>query len=203
MVNTDCTLYAKGYSIYPLRVPVIAIDFGMRIVATEDMGRDNRIMYPKKVQQDSFSITAVFTSSGERTNFNRWIWGYVDQASTPGLRVALPMRVICLAMDFDFKGIPVSGWSYKGAPVALDTITWPTTIQFEGAAPTQSSVWAPQSSYYTNPSAQIVGSQLFYPSQFYGPGNPGGGPPHDIYAASTGQPGLPSPVARKPRYQRS
>ena len=174
MPNSDCTLYAKGYK-YPITVPVIAIDFGMRIIATEDMGRDNRIMYPRQVQQDTFSITAIFDMSSDRDWFNGWIGGYIDAASVPGLRTAIPMRVICMERDFDFKGIPVAGWSYGGAPVALGDVTWPTTIQFDGAAPTYGMVWAPQSSYYTAPTTTQPADQLFYPSQFYGTGQPGAG----------------------------
>jgi hypothetical protein len=192
MPNSDCTLYAKGYK-YPITVPVIAIDFGMRIIATEDMGRDNRIMYPRQVQQDTFSITAIFDMSSDRDWFNGWIGGYIDAASVPGLRTAIPMRVICMERDFDFKGIPVAGWSYGGAPVALGDVTWPTTIQFDGAAPTYGMVWAPQSSYYTAPTTTQPADQLFYPSQFYGTGQPGSGPPTDPYVATKGLPGPPLP----------
>jgi hypothetical protein len=193
---SDCTLYCKSYS-SPISVPVIAIDFGMRIVASEDMGRDNRIMYPMQCQQDSFSITAVFTSSARRNWFHHWLWGYVEAASTPGSGTALPLRVICLDRDFDFRGIPISGWSHGGAPVALDTLVWPSTIQFDGAGPTYSQVWAPRSSYYSAPSSSQPGDALFYPSQFYGPGQPGSGPPTDPYAVPGGQKSPPLPVTTK------
>ena len=194
---SDCTLYAKGYSIYPISVPVTSIDFGMRIIATEDAGRDNRIMYPMQAQQDSFSITAIFAMSADRDWFNHWIWGYVSAASVPGSRTALPMRVVCLDRDFDFKGIPVGGWSHKGAPVALGDTTWPITIQFDGAAPTVGTVWTKQASVYADPTTKQPADQLFYPSQFYGTGQPGSGPPTDPYAAPKGQKAPALPVTSK------
>ena len=177
-----------------MTVKVTDISFGPTFVATEDQGRNNRIFYPRQVQLDMFSVGLIFGALAERDTFNHWLWGYVHFASSPVYKTSTPMRVTVAARSFDFVGIPVQGWSYRRAPVALDDVAWPETLLFDGASPVDGTVWLGQASWFVGPQAAQEGQvQLSYPNQFYGPGNPGGGSPSAearLYDIPTG-PGKP------------
>jgi hypothetical protein len=176
--NQDCILTAKGYG--RTVVPLLALDYGPTIVATEDMGRDNRIFYPMQVQLDTFSISAVFASKAKSNDFSRWIWRYAEFASSPGTAIAVGLRVQVPLRRFDFMGFPVSGWSYHFAPVTLSDVTWVITVNFDGASPVGGQVWQQTASQFgAAPSPNDPSQPTFYPA-YYGPGNTGGGPPSDV-----------------------
>ena len=194
--NSDCVLSARGYG--SRSVPVIDISFGPTFIATQDEGRDNRIFYPRQVQLDMFSVTVVFGLLSDRNDFNHWLWGYAHYASAPVHKTVSPMRVTVSSRQFDMVGIPTSGWSYNHAPVTLEDVIWPVTIGFDGASPVNAEVWAAQESWFVPPAMAAQGQlQQFYPNQFYGPGNPGGGPPSAeayLYDMPTGLHLPPKPV---------
>jgi hypothetical protein len=169
--NPDCILSAKGYG--TLTVPVVSIDFGPSIVATEDMGRDNRIFYPMQVQMDTFSISAVFTNKADSNTFNRWVWRYAEYASSPGSAIAVGLRVQVPIRAFDFMGFPVSGWSYHWAPVTLQDVSWVVTINFDGASQTGGQPWvgANKASQYKAPGEPADPSQLMFYPAYYDPGS--------------------------------
>lgn len=176
--NPDCTLSAKGYGA-SINVPLVALDYGFNIIATEDIGRDNRIFYPRQVQHDAFSISAIFATKADANRFNRWIGSYVDFVSSMASAspIAIGMRVQVPARYFDMTGFPVQGWSYNYAPVQLTDVTWTVTIAFEGAANTGAQILPPYpgyagASYYGKPPApdQSANQLMFYPS-YYDPGS--------------------------------
>jgi hypothetical protein len=174
--NPDCILTAAGYG--TTVVPLVSFDFGLNVIATEDMGRDNRIFYPMQAQEDTFSISAIFASKAKSNDFNRWIWRYAEFAATPGAAIAVGLRVQVPARRFDFMGFPISGWSYHFAPVQLNDVTWVVTINFDGAAPVGPH-GAVTPSYYTAPTDPSATDQLmFYPS-YYQPGTDYTGNPAD------------------------
>lgn len=177
--NSDCILSANGYGV--IVVPVIAIDYGPTIVAAQDTGRFNNVFYPMQVQQDTFSISAVFASKAGTNFFNRWIWQYVEYACAAGSHIAVGLRVQMPKRNFDMMGFPVSGWSYHWAPVSVEDVTWVITITFEGASPVGFQPWAPTASQFVSPSSPLVSpyQAMFYPS-FYGSGNSGDGPPTGV-----------------------
>jgi hypothetical protein len=167
-------------------VPVVAIDLGPTIVATEDMGRDNRIFYPMQAQVDTFSISAVFTTKQDSNTFNRWIWRYVEFVSA-GMGMAVGLRVQCPARNFDFMGFPTQGWSYHFAPLQLTDWSWVVTINFDGAAPTNGQLlpvsggnaWSPPvSSYHSALFPPDPDALAFYPGYYTNNGNPAVGPPN-------------------------
>lgn len=166
--NPDCILSAKGYKPIGmpsvLHVPLVSVDFGMTVIATEDQGRDNRIFYPMQVQQDTFSISAIFTSKARMNTFNRWLWQYAEYASTPDAGMAMGLRVQVPVRRFDYMGFPTDGWSYHFAPVTLTDITWVVTINFDGGSPVGAQSWAPASSFFGAPPDPTLPQQmLFYP----------------------------------------
>lgn len=176
--NPDCTFSAKGYGTFT--VPVIALDFGMTVVATEDMGRDNRIFYPMQVQQDMFTVSAVFASKTGSNAFNRFIWRYAEFASAPGTNIAVGMRVQMPARRFDYMGFPVSGWSYHFAPVTLTDVTWVVAINFDGASPIGGQAWVGSASAYHTPVSPADPDQLmFYPAYYANPSKQYTGDPSD------------------------
>lgn len=167
--NKDCTFSARGYGTFT--VPVMSIDMGPTIVATEDMGRDNRIFYPMQVQVDQFSVSAIFASKTGMNAFNRFIWRYAEFASSPGSAIAVGMRVQMPARRFDMMGFPTSGWSYHMAPLTLTDWTWVVAINFDGASEVGGQVWLASASSYRTPVSPASPDQLmFYPS-YYSPGN--------------------------------
>jgi hypothetical protein len=189
--NPDCTFSAKGYGTFTC--PVVGIDFGPTIIATEDMGRDNRIFYPMQVQMDTFSVSAIFATKEGSNAFNRFIWRYAEFASTPGSSIAVGLRVRMPARRFDFMGFPVSGWSYHWAPVQLTDVTWIVTINFDGAAPVGGQAWvgAGGGSQFANatgsPSAD-PNLAAFYPPYYQGVNAGGGGLPNNQYNSPVGVP---------------
>lgn len=194
VTNSDCILSANGYK-SPIVVPVISIDYGLSIVATQDTGRFNNIFYPMKAQRDTFSVSAVFASKAGTNFFNRWIWEYVEFACAPGSAIAVGLRVQMPSRNFDMTGFPTSGWSFHFAPVALEDVVWVITIAFDGAARSQAQVWAPPTSQFgpivhpANPN-----EALSYPS-YYGPGNTGIGLPTGSDAEYTLPKGAKNPQA--------
>lgn len=169
--NPDCILSAKGYG--TLTVPVLSVDFGPTIVATEDMGRDNRIFYPMQVQMDTFSISALFASKADSNTFNRWIWRYAEYASSPGSAIAVGLRVQVPIRAFDFMGFPTQGWSYHWAPVTLQDVSWVVTISFDGASQTGGQPWVGTkgASQYGAPATPADPSQLMFYPAYYSPGS--------------------------------
>ena len=97
--NQDCILSATGYG--RIVVPVVSVDFGMTVVASEDMARDNRIFYAMQGQVDMFQISAIFASKADSNDFNRWIWRYAQFASTPDVPIAVGLRAQVPARRFD------------------------------------------------------------------------------------------------------
>jgi hypothetical protein len=173
--NPDAIFTATGYG--QITVPVAALDFGPNIVATEDMGRDNRVFYPMQVQMDQFVVSAIFATKAKSNEFNRWIWRFAEFASTPGMQgVATALRVQVPARNFDMMGFPVQGWSYHWAPVTLTDVTWIVAISFDGGSITGGQAWiGPGSaSYYQAPPNPYmdpnVNQLMFYPA-YYEPGN--------------------------------
>jgi hypothetical protein len=169
--NPDCILSAKGYG--TLTVPVVDLNFGPTIVATEDMGRDNRIFYPMQVQMDTFSISAIFTNKADSNTFNRWIWRYSEFASSPGSAIAVGLRVQVPIRAFDFMGFPTQGWSYHWAPVTMQDVSWVVTINFDGASQTGGQPWvgANKASQYKAPGEPADPSQLMFYPAYYDPGS--------------------------------
>jgi hypothetical protein len=168
--NPDCILTAAGYG--KIVVPVIAIDFGPSIVATEDMGRDNRVFYPMQAQLDTFIISAVFASKAKSNDFNRWLWRYAEFASSTGSALAVGLRVQVPARRFDFMGFPTQGWSYHFAPVQLSDVTWVVQVNFDGASPVGGQSWASeaQASRYFSPLLPGDPDQLMFYPGYYDPG---------------------------------
>jgi hypothetical protein len=166
--NQDCILSAAGYG--RIVVPVVALDFGPNIVATEDMGRDNRIFYPMQVQMDMFNISAIFTSKADSNTFNRWIWRYAEFAATSGAPVAVGLRAQVPARRFDMMGFPVQGWSYHWAPVQLTDVAWVVTISFDGASQVGGQAWATSGSQYGSVPDPADSDQLMFYPAYYEPG---------------------------------
>ena len=196
MPISNCTFAAKGYGY--MTAQAIDVSFGPTFIATEDEGRDNRVFYPRQVQLDMFSVTLVFSLLADRDAFHHWLWGYTSFASSPVHKTVSPMRVTVSDRQFDFVGMPVQGISYRRSPVTLEEVTWPSTIAFDGASPVNAEVWAAQESWFVAPAMAVQGQlQQFYPNQFYGPGNPGGGSPSAearLYDSPVGLRNPPKPV---------
>jgi hypothetical protein len=195
LANPDCILSGPG-RFGSITVPVIAVDYGISITATEDMGRDQRIFYPMQAQKDMFSISAIFASKEIKggvqgaNDFNAWIRRYVEYASSPGSNIALGMRVQVPVRRFDMTGFPVQGWSYTWAPVTLEDVSWVVTINFDGASQTGAIPKVPKVSTYAPPpepdistkTSDLIDQLMFYPA-YYDPGNPQytGNPSDAIY----------------------
>jgi hypothetical protein len=200
--NPDCILSAKGYPGVPgfpetqgsITVPVIAVDVGMSIVATEDQGRDNRIFYPMQVQMDMFSISAIFASKEDRGKgnnkirgmniFNAWVRHYVEWASG-GSGVTIGVQVQVPARNFNMIGFPTTGWSFDYAPVQLTDVNWVVTINFDGAAPVGRYSFlgtnpfpSTGSSYHSAAMPPDKDALLFYPGYYTNLGVAGTGPPN-------------------------
>jgi hypothetical protein len=173
VTNPDCILTASGWG--QITVPILALDFGMNVYATEDMGRDNRIFYPMQVQQDQFIVSAVFTRKSSANTFNRWIWRYAEFASTPGMQgVVMGCRVQVPVRGFDMMGFPVSGFNYHWAPVTLTDVIWVVTINFDAGSVVGDQAWVGPNSaaqYFqpTNPD-NMADQVMFYPA-YYEPGS--------------------------------
>lgn len=171
--NPDCIFTAKGYG--QIVVPIVALDFGPTFVATEDMGRDNRVFYPMQVQLDQFIVSAVFASKTGSNFFNRWIWRYAEYASaaTMGSGVAVGLRVQVPVRHFDMMGFPVQGWSYHFAPVQLGDVSWVVQVNFDGASPVGGQSWATmaQGAQYHSPLLPGDPDQLMFYPGYYTPGS--------------------------------
>jgi hypothetical protein len=181
--NPDCTLSVKGLPNGSINVPLAALDFGPNVVATEDQGRDNRIFYPRQVQMDMFSISAIFTRKARppgskstvvtANEFSFWLRRYVNYVCANGSLVAMGVRVQVPARGFDMTGFPVEGWSYGMAPVQVADVAWVVTVNFDGAGFTGMQILPPSSayagaSYYGAPAAPDTKADqlMFYPSYY-------------------------------------
>jgi hypothetical protein len=183
LANPDCILTGPG-SFGSITVPVLTVDYGISITATEDQGRDNRIFYPMQAQIDMFSISAVFASKERRggvngaNDFNNWIRQYIEYASTPGSKISLGMRVQVPVRSFDMMGFPTQGWSYPWAPVTLTDTSWVVTVAFDGGSQTGAIPTVPKVSSYapptepdiSNKTSDLINQLMFYPP-YYDPGN--------------------------------
>lgn len=113
------------------RIRVVALDFGLGIIATSDgEARSRRAFYPVVTTGSSFTMTVAFISYEEREQFNQWMKDYMHSVARGTAKSGI-MTIRVPARDFVRTAVPETDLAFGEG---LTDIGYLTSIGFIGAS---------------------------------------------------------------------
>lgn len=154
--KTNCILEAPNFGRFSVMIETVG--YGMQVLSSEGMTRNNRTFYPFVRTGDAWYVEAVFAEVAERNGFHGWLLRYIVRSSDQYNQPLLPITVTIPKANFVKTGYITSNVAFgdkQGQGV------YRSIVQFVSA--TDPALAAKEQSVYTAPKNNPE-AFAFYPS---------------------------------------
>jgi hypothetical protein len=124
-MSANCTFSIANYGSY--KVKATEVNYGMEIVAEQDVGRRRKAFYVTRMIASGFTITLKFSTEALHLNFSQWLMNYAKLLIQPGSTVG-SVVVSVPSRKFLQSGIPTNAITFEskvanvGPEVALEFV---------------------------------------------------------------------------------